>query len=52
MEIILTIPQWRKLIDIITAGTQAEGRLGLPIEIDNGTRKIEITANEVKIILD
>ena len=51
MEIILTISQWRKLIDIVIAGTHAEGRLGLPIEIDNGDQKIEIDGGEVKITL-
>lgn len=51
MEIVLTHAQWHLLVPIIQVAYRAESRLGIPLEIDNGDQRIEITSNEVKIIL-
>ena len=52
MKIKFTRAQWEKLVPIVNQGKRAESRLGLPIKIDNGDQKIEITDDETKITLE
>ena len=52
MEITLTRPQWVALKDIVAHGARAERTLGVPMEITNSDQSIEITATEIKIVLD
>jgi len=52
MKIKLTRAQWLKLTPIVKAAVRDERTLGLPLEIDNGDQKIEITGDEVKITLE
>ena len=51
MKIILTRAQWENLYAIVNHGKQCETALGRPTEIVNSDQKIEITDDEVKIIL-
>ncbi len=51
MEIKLTRAQYLKLAPIIRAAMRDEKTLGLPLEIDNGDQKIEVSADETKITL-
>ena len=53
MDIKLNASQWADLKRMVALGTQAERRLGLPVEIINGDSKIEIELDgSAKITVD
>ncbi len=52
MIITLTLAQWNKLHPLVVQGKRAQLKLGLPINLDNGDQRIQITAEEVKIQLE
>jgi len=51
MKIKLTPAQWKSLKPLVIQGKRAEAKLGLPLEIDNGDQKIEITTEETEITI-
>lgn len=52
MDIKLNRAQWEAILPLVKMGERAEQRLGLPIDLDNGDQHIEITKDEIKIILE
>jgi len=51
MKIKLTRAQWTALQGIVLHGAQAERDLGRPLEIKNSDQSIEITDDDIKIVL-
>ena len=51
MDITLTRKQWRALVPLVHQAARAERVLGIPVQIDNGDQKVEITADEITITL-
>lgn len=48
-QIDFTPAQWTELKGLVIQGKHAEQQLGLPIEVHNGSVKIEITDNQTSI---
>lgn len=51
MKIKLTRKQWRALVPLVNQAVRSERVLGLPLSIDNGDQKIELTVDEIEITL-
>lgn len=51
MEVKLTSAQWESLKRLVRQGEMGQAALGVPVEVVNGDEKIEITSDEVTIVL-